>query len=273
MTSTQEFLPIADISSDLVFLKNGGVSLIISTSAVNFGLLFDTEQISLIQSFAGLLNSLSFPIQIVIHSRRLDVSSYLLTLDKAMAYQTNPQLKMMTKRYREYVAGIIKTNNVLDKQFYVCLNVSSIELGVLHKNPQERGKRATTVLSPRRDHLIRQLNQLGLKAKQLNTVELVKLFYVIYNPPYNDPPMEGTGTTTPPSPQTKISPPVPSPQTATSIPYQNLQTMNVPRHDPLPSTPATPPISAAPQAPPAGPSPSSTSPLTPPFIVEELNDE
>jgi hypothetical protein len=183
MANTQQFVPIDDIKKDLVFLKNGGVSLVITTTAVNFGLLFETEQISIIDAFAGLLNSLSFPIQVVILSKRLDVASYLIVLDEAIKNQTNPKLKEMTGHYRNFVESIIKENNVLDKQFYVCINISAVELGVLPKNSEEKTKKALTLLVPRRDHLLRQLSRLGLKARQLNTVELVKLFYEIYNPP------------------------------------------------------------------------------------------
>ena len=60
MPSTQQHLTIEDVRNDMVFLKDGSVSIVIETSAVNFGLLFDTEQAVIIESFAGLLNSLSF---------------------------------------------------------------------------------------------------------------------------------------------------------------------------------------------------------------------
>lgn len=181
MSSSQQFVPIKDIRDDLLFLSDGGASLVITTSAVNFGLLFETEQISIIESFAGFLNSLSFPIQIVILSHRLDVSSYLKTLDKAKNAQTNPKLKEMTAHYHQFIESIIKENDVLDKKFYICLNVSPAEIGLLTKSMTDTGKKASTLLSPRKDHVIRQLGRLGLKARQLNTVELIKLFYVVYN--------------------------------------------------------------------------------------------
>jgi len=183
MKSTQQFLPIEEIRDDLVFLKDGSVSMIITTSAVNFALLFETEQISIIEAFASTLNSLSFPIQIVIRSKRLDVTSYLSNLDEAVKKQTSPLLLEMTKRYIRFVESLIKENDVLDKQFYVCLLVSSIELGSLFgRNKDDQTKRALTILSPRRDHVIRQLARIGLKVKQLETAEIVRLFYDIYNP-------------------------------------------------------------------------------------------
>ncbi len=183
MKSTQQFLPIEDIHDNLIFLKDGSVSMIITTSAVNFALLFETEQISIIEAFAGTLNSLSFPIQIVIRSKRLDVSSYLTNLDQAVNKQTNPLLHEMTKRYSKFVESLIKENDVLDKQFYVCVHVSSIELGgVFGRSKEDKTKKALTILNPRRDHILRQLSRIGLKVKQLETAEIVRLFYDIYNP-------------------------------------------------------------------------------------------
>lgn len=251
MTGTQQFVPIEEISGDLIYLKDGSVTLVLSTSAVNFGLLFETEQMGIIDAFARLLNSLSFPIQIVVHSKRLDVSSYLHTLDKAVTTQTNPLLKNMSLHYRKFVESIIKEKNVLDKQFYVCINVTAPELGVLPKNITDRGKKATTVLSPRRDHLISQLLRLGLKAKQLTTVELVKLFYEIYNPPQ-----------TPPAVAVTQAAPAPKP----AITLTRLTSPPQVRQNPDVYQPPTP------RSQPAMPSPGaiSVSHLSPPFVVEEL---
>lgn len=271
MTSSQDFLPIEDIKNDLVFLKNGSVSLVLSISAVNFGLLFDTEQISLIQSFAGLLNSLSFPIQIVIVSRRLDVSSYLLTLDRAIPHQINPLLKEMAAHHRRFVASIIKANNVLDKQFYVCLNVSPLELGVLPKNIQERGKRAVMILSPRKDHLVRQLGRLGLKSRQLANVDLVKLFYTIYNPPYTESSEKldisgeklnnEAGSEKMENQNSNFQPQNP----ASNI--QNPTLVSAPPSLPPQPIPQAVPPTAVPKVTPI------STPLSPPFVVEELNDD
>ncbi|GEM_PF-916517 len=275
MTGTQAFIPIEDISDDLVYLKDGSVTLVLSTSAVNFGLLFETEQMGIIDAFARLLNSLSFPIQIVIHSKRLDVSSYLKTLNQAIIKQTNPLLKDLTTRYSSFVESIIKEKNVLDKQFYVCISVSASELGVLPKSAIDRSKKATTILAPRRDHLISQLIRLGLKARQLNTVELVKLFYEIYNPPQNNVQennVQASQLPATPAVQTPIQPIV-QPQVApTQPPSLTRPPVNLTRLNP------TKPVSdiyrpPAPRQQQATVQPVSVAHLTPPFVVEELADD
>ncbi len=182
MFSTQQAILIEDIKDDLIFLKDGSAALILNTTAVNFGLLFETEQMAIINAFAQLLNSLSFPIQIVIRSKKMDITSYLNTLDKALKTQTNPLLAQLTLDYRHFVEGLIKENDVLDKQFYVCLNVSSLEMGIISKQSTDRIRKSRAMLETRRDLILRQLNRIGLKAKQLTTANLIDLFYDIYNP-------------------------------------------------------------------------------------------
>ena len=43
-------------------------------------------------------------------------------------------------------------------------------------------KKAKIILYPKRDHLIRQTQRLGIRLKQLTNYELISLFYSIFNP-------------------------------------------------------------------------------------------
>ncbi|MDO8619537.1 MAG: hypothetical protein Q7R49_06395 [Candidatus Daviesbacteria bacterium] len=181
MNKTQDHLPIADIAENVLLLKNGDGALVLQVSAVNFGLLSEIEQVAIISSFAQLLNSLSYAIQILIHSRRLDITSYLRLLDNAQKMQTNPLLFQIMGKYRQFIQSTIKENDVLDKQFYIVIPLSSLEIGLGYTNKAERTKKIKTILSPRKDQLLKQLSRVGLKAEQLTTDKLIKLFYEIYN--------------------------------------------------------------------------------------------
>ncbi len=282
MPNTQDHLKMADIKNDLVVLKDGGVSLVLQTSAVNFGLLSEEEQVGIIYSFAGLLNSLSFAIQIVIRSERLDVSEYINKLRLLSQTQKNPLLVKMINSYTEFTKSVIKDNEVLDKQFYIVLNTTNVEVGVLNRNLEEKLKRALTILTPRKEHLVRQLSRVGLKAKQLNTEELVKLYYDIYNgqdDAQNDvipSAVEGSNTPQPkltqipqvaPLPRNDIAQPVINrPQTIPVIPQP--RPLNLTRIQQPAATPAPTP-SYQPQTPTNYPY---QMPKRTPFIVEELND-
>jgi len=192
--TTQEFVTIEDIRDDLLILQDGSAALIIETTAVNFGLLSEEEQDALIYAYASFLNSLSFPLQISIISKRMDISSYIERISKEEERQTNEIVRERLKRYREFIMSIVKENRVLEKKFYLVIPFSSIELGIKgamgsggkRKNlPFSKDyilTRAKTSLYPKRDHVLRQLGRIGLKGKPLNTQELVELFYNIYNP-------------------------------------------------------------------------------------------
>ena len=192
--TTQEHLEIKEVNDNLVLLKNGSVCLILQTTSINFGLLSETEQDAIIYAYAGFLNSLSFPIQIMIRSQRKDVTGYIKSLAKRETAIKNPELKKRVSTYRRFVEYIVRENQVLDKRFYIVIPFTSIEVGINPSKLFSRTKdispknkawlleKATNALYPKKDHVLRQLGRLGLKTRQLNTEELIKLFFSIYNP-------------------------------------------------------------------------------------------
>jgi hypothetical protein len=192
--STQQHLDIAEIKEDLVILKNGVVSLVLETTSLNFDLLSEQEQDTKILSFAGLLNSLTFHIQIVIRTHRTDLSDYVELLSEQKKRQISEGLRKQLDIYIEFIKNLTVTNEVLEKRFFIIIPSSSgISLkpglfkGIFGSkedtvNVDEAIERATTRLYPRRDHIIKQLKKMGLFARQLSSSELVKLFYGVYNP-------------------------------------------------------------------------------------------
>ena len=194
--TTQQHLDVDDVRDDLILLKDGSASMVLQSSSVNFGLLSEEEQDATIYAYAALLNSLTFPIQILIRSQKKDVSGYLQILQNAAAKQTNPLLKNRIKSYTNFVEKTVKEGNVLDKKFYIVIPFSYLELGVTSavkkslkgKQPAYQFskdfvvKKALTNLKPKRDHLFRQFARLGLKIRQLKTRELIQLLFSIYNP-------------------------------------------------------------------------------------------
>ncbi len=195
--TTQKFLEIFDIRNNLVILKNGFVSVLLTINAINFGLLAEEEQDAVMYAYAGLLNSLNFPIQIVINSQTKDVTRYLSVLKQQEEITPSQMLRNRIRSYREFVANLIQERNVLDKKFYVVIPASGLELGFTTAKGFLPGQaqadfstieksviveRAKTVLDPRRDHIINQFARIGLYARELETQEIIRLFYVRYNP-------------------------------------------------------------------------------------------
>lgn len=191
----QANLPIADIVEDIVLYKDGGAALVMESTSLNFSLLSEKEQEAVIASYAGIVNSLSFTIQIVVRTKRKNISSYLEYISEASRKITNPGLVRLMQSYKRFILETVKKKNVLGKKFYIVIPFSSLELGVTKSvlSLAKRGgplpfpksyivKKAKIILYPKRDHLIRQSARLGVKLRQLATDELIELFYSVYNP-------------------------------------------------------------------------------------------
>ncbi len=193
-SSTQVFTEIETINHDVVMFVDGSCCMVVATTAVNFGLLSQNEQDTIITAYAGLLNSLSFPIELIIRTQHKDVTSYLRMLEDQERKQKHPKLGKSIHNYRLFVAATVKEKDVLDKKFYIAIPFSALELGPspnVFFGGKRRGlpykreyifERALTVLTPKKDHIIRLLNRLGLHAYQLTSEQLVMLFFSYYNP-------------------------------------------------------------------------------------------
>ncbi len=194
--TTQEHLPIEDVVEGIVILKDGSCAMVVAISSVNFDLLSEREQSALIFAYGGILNSLNFPVEIVIRSETKDVSSYLKRLSEAQEKQTNPLLRDKIASYRKFIEEVVKKNDVLAKNFYLVVPFSILELGIksatkmlpigksgggLPYSKEYILEKARASLEPKRDHLMRLFARLGLEVKPLTTKELIELFYKIYN--------------------------------------------------------------------------------------------
>ena len=185
--TTQQFIEIEEIQDDVVLLKDYSAVLVIEISAVNFWLLSSEEQMSIIYAYGSLLNSLSFPLQILILSKKMNISNYLDYLDQRIEKTKDEILKTRLKGYKEFIKNIVKKNTVLEKRFFFVIPFSPLELGISGVNTSSLKKdyvlsRAKTSLYPKRDHLLRLLAKIGLSGKVLQKQELTELFYNLYNP-------------------------------------------------------------------------------------------
>ncbi|MGI5897991.1 MAG: hypothetical protein ACOX6Q_02420 [Candidatus Dojkabacteria bacterium] len=197
--STQEHLAIKEIADDLVINKNGSVAMVIQTSSINFELLAEYEQDNKIYAFAGLLNSLNFRIQILIRTKRIDISSYIDYLNLQKQREMSEGLKKQLEIYSKFVQNLIVQNDVLDKSFFIVIpyypggQLPGVSILKSKKTKEEEEKfkkmevgqlleKAKIFLYPKRDHIIKQLSRMGLFGHQLTDKELISEFYTIYNP-------------------------------------------------------------------------------------------
>jgi hypothetical protein len=188
--TTQKFTEIVDFVDNVVVLDGGAACMIIEITASNFALLSRREQDTRIFAYASLLNSLSFPIQILIRNKRIDISIYLKSLDEIIAATLNPQLKQYITYYRTFVHEMVTVNVVLSKSFYIVIPYSALEGGVAGvKSSVQKGQSqaqltaadAKKALNTKSSTLLGQLQKFATSARVLEKEDLIKLFYDIYN--------------------------------------------------------------------------------------------
>lgn len=195
--STQEFIPIKEIRDDIVVLKDGSMRVIMMASTLNFALKSEDEQNAIILQYQNFLNSLDFPVQFFIESRRLNIKPYIASLQDAEDKQDNDLLKIQIKEYIEFVKNFVKMSNVVSKSFYISVpyTTSSIEirkgiLGSLLKGLSKKTLEETDdqfeerkiQLQQRADMVRQGLASAGVRTVPLNTEELIELFYELFNP-------------------------------------------------------------------------------------------
>ncbi len=198
-SSTQEHLEIREIVDDIIITQSGSAALVLQTSAINFDLLAEYEQDSKVFAFAGLLNSLNFHIQILIRTRRIDISNYIDYLKNKENDTMTEGLKKQLHIYTEFIQKLIIENDVLDKNFFIVIpfnpggDIPTANILKSKKTKEELQQnlqlkqeqlveKAKIFLYPKREHVLKQLSRMGLMGKQLTNKELISEFYTIYNP-------------------------------------------------------------------------------------------
>lgn len=200
LASTQRYLKIAEIRDNTVVLKNGGIRAVLKVSSINFNLKSDDEQNAIIYSYQNFINSIEFPIQILIKSKKLDIDNYIDQLNELGEKQTNTLLQRQTYEYMDYVQRLVEYADIMEKEFYVIIpydSFRSTKPNVIQRFFQNMSPKDSFSELKRRHRefiqLKKSLNQrvntvksglegTGLTAEELSTQELIELFYETYNP-------------------------------------------------------------------------------------------
>ncbi len=195
--ATQEFVPIQEIREGTIVQKDGGLRAVLAVSSVNLSLKSSDEQIATINQFQSFLNSVEFPVQIVVQSRRLDIRPYLLMLEGKMKEQNEPLLKLQTAGYISFVREFTEQVAIMRKYFYVVVPYDEAVLnskkgigGLFSKRSGQEKRREEeasfeekrTQLDERVSVIAGGLESCGVRTERLGTEAVIELFYKTFNP-------------------------------------------------------------------------------------------
>lgn len=200
--NTQELVSIDKIRDNTIVMKNGSIRQIIMVGGMNFALKSEEEQNSIVSAYQDFLNSVDFPIQIVIHSRKINIENYLQKLEEFKNKEVSGILRNQTSEYQEFIRSFVRDNPIMRKVFLVVvpfapINVPEIKSGSglfpkkeskekeeekNQKAQEEEFQKSLAQLKQRVDQVVEGLHTVGLETVLLNNEQLTELFYSFYNP-------------------------------------------------------------------------------------------
>ncbi|MBL8030493.1 MAG: hypothetical protein JNN11_04565 [Candidatus Doudnabacteria bacterium] len=194
--STQSFLKLSEIKNNCVVMNDGSLRAVLAVSSTNFDLKSQEEQNSIIFSYQRFLNSLEFPIQILMQSRRMEVGGYIEKLKKIAEKQTNELLRVQTMEYIDFISRLIENASIMNKNFYIVVplgeSIFPAAAGFFstifgNGKAKETGERianfekAAEKLALRVNAVMANLNGAGVRAERLSTEQIMQLYYNSYN--------------------------------------------------------------------------------------------
>jgi hypothetical protein len=172
--SSRAQIQIKEVKDNVLLLPNEEYRVILECSSINFELKSEEEQDILIDSFQNFLNSLPCQLQILIRVREVDIDHYLEEISKSKKTEKEKAYKNQIDNYCDFITNLVSGNKILSRKFYIVVPYHHIDKNKDFKLIKEQLHLLTEIV-------IRGLEKMGMKAKTLNSLEILDLFYSFYN--------------------------------------------------------------------------------------------
>lgn len=199
--NSQDLVDISDIRDGVVILKGGGLCKVVMVGGTNFALKSEEEQNVMISGYQNFLNSLDYQVQVVVHSRKVNIERYLSLLESRRTDEPSGLLRNQITEYQEFIRGFVAQFAIMRKIFLIVVPfypvngpsassiTSSLPFFGRKKNDEAEKlsaeaqfKESASQLQQRVDAVTEGIHQIGLEAKILENQELIELYYNFYNP-------------------------------------------------------------------------------------------
>jgi len=149
-----EFVPIKEIRDDLIITNKDKKIAVLKITPINFSIKPQNAKEAITATFQKFLNSIDFPIQIIMNTEALDLKEYFATMEEKIG--KSDRFSNLFEKYKEFLSKITSDKDVTNRNFYLVIPEKS-DIGIQVKICQEK------------------LSAIGLKSQRLNTKELSKL--------------------------------------------------------------------------------------------------
>ena len=181
-------LSLEEIADDVVLLARGQYRAVLEVTGVHFGLQGEAEQESLVGGFAAFLNSLSFPIQILVRVLPVDIDGYIGDVERRARNELPENLAALARDHIAFVRRLARNRTLLERHFYLVVPAETEVARSRRVWPFGRGRAGRDTAAARKQLVIRceeverQLGRCGLAARRLTSNELAQLYYACWCP-------------------------------------------------------------------------------------------
>lgn len=198
-----DLVVVEEVKNDTVILKTGTMCHIVMVGGINFLLRSPEEQNAIALAYQDFLNGLDFSLQIIVHSRKINIENYLKNLEVRRESEISPLLQNQITEYQKFIESFVRDNAIMRKIFlavvpyYPSVVSASAAASMIpflkkketaeqaqksEKEKEEEFQKNLLQLEQRTNQVIEGLRTIGLEARLLVDEELVELFYNYYNP-------------------------------------------------------------------------------------------
>jgi len=111
------FIGVKEVKDDIIYTLDNRKLAILKIEAINFSIKPQNAQEAITASFQKLLNSLDFPVQIIMNTESLKLDDYFDEIEK----KVNETNKELFEKYKSHLHSLIKENNILNRNFYLVI--------------------------------------------------------------------------------------------------------------------------------------------------------
>lgn len=172
--SSRRQISIKGVKDGVLILPDNQYRLILQASSINFELKSEEEQDAIIEAYQSFLNSLACPVQILTRVREMDIRKYINGFQALAANEEQKVYREQIENYTEFVQNLVTTNKILARNFYIIISYANKD--------KDEFEMVREQLADSSENIGNGLARLDVQTRQLDSFEVLDLFYNFYSP-------------------------------------------------------------------------------------------
>ncbi len=142
----QQFSGIKEVKDDLIIRSDNVKLAVLKIEPINFSIKPQGAQEAIISAFQKFLNSLDFPVQIIMNTESLNLNDYFNEIKTKIAQQD--KFRNLFEKYKKHIETLISQNDILNRNFYLIIPEKhdiNIQINICQRKLENIGLKSSRV--------------------------------------------------------------------------------------------------------------------------------